>query len=61
MAFDIYGEHLRPGYCEVHPDIKEEYPCSKCIEESFPPLTYPEPEQPYPEPTEEEAPDKRVK
>ena len=33
MAFDIYGNHLRPGYCEVHPDVKEEYPCRLCMEE----------------------------
>ena len=30
MAYDIYGNHLRRGYCEVHPDIHEEYPCSEC-------------------------------
>lgn len=32
MAFDIFGNRLRPGYCEVHPDIAEEYPCSLCTE-----------------------------
>jgi hypothetical protein len=31
LMFDIYGQHLRPGYCEVHPDIPEEYPCSLCV------------------------------
>jgi hypothetical protein len=30
MAFDIYGNHLRPGYCEVHPDVREPFPCSVC-------------------------------
>ena len=30
MSYDIYGNHLRPGYCEVHPDIPETYPCSVC-------------------------------
>ena len=30
MAWDIYGEHLRPGYCEVHPDVPESYPCHLC-------------------------------
>ena len=30
MSFDIYGQHLRPGYCEVHPDVPEEYPCLYC-------------------------------
>ena len=34
MAYDIYGNHLRPGYCEVHPDTRGDYPCSCCIEES---------------------------
>jgi len=30
MAYDIYGDRLRRGYCEVHPDVAEEYPCSVC-------------------------------
>ena len=34
MSFDIYGNHLRAGYCEVHPEIHEEYPCSICLEEN---------------------------
>lgn len=34
MPYDIYGEHLRPGHCEVHPDVHEEYPCSYCMGES---------------------------
>ena len=33
MAFDIYGCHLRPGHCEVHPDVHEEYPCFVCLSE----------------------------
>lgn len=33
MSFDIYGQNLRRGYCEVHPDVHEEYPCSVCIAE----------------------------
>lgn len=33
MGFDIYGQYLRPGYCEVHPDVPEEYPCHVCIVE----------------------------
>ena len=32
MAFDIYGERLRPGHCEVHPHAHEEYPCSICLD-----------------------------
>lgn len=27
MAYDIYGNPLRPGYCEAHPDVQEEWPC----------------------------------
>lgn len=30
MAFDIYGFILIPGYCEVHPDVHQEYPCDLC-------------------------------
>lgn len=30
MAWDIYGNTLTPGYCEVHPWIHEEYPCHLC-------------------------------
>ncbi len=34
MAFDIYGENLRSGHCEVHPHVHESYPCSVCYDES---------------------------
>lgn len=30
MAYDIYGNGLRPGYCEVHPDVPEQWPCGYC-------------------------------
>ena len=30
MSFDIYGNPLRRGYCEVHPQVAEEYPCQLC-------------------------------
>ena len=33
MAFDIYGNYLRPGHCEVHPEVPELFPCYRCIEE----------------------------
>jgi len=33
MHWDIYGESLREGYCEVHPHVQEEYPCSLCYAE----------------------------
>lgn len=34
MAYDIYGNNLRKGYCEVHPYVYEEYPCYICLQES---------------------------
>lgn len=34
MPFDIYGNNLRYGYCEVHPYVHEEYPCSMCYMEN---------------------------
>jgi hypothetical protein len=34
MPWDIFGNLLCPGYCEVHPHIHEEYPCSLCIVEA---------------------------
>ena len=34
MAYDIYGNNLRPGHCEVHPSVHEEYPCALCMSES---------------------------
>lgn len=34
MSWDIYGEKLRPGHCEVHPSVHEEYPCSVCLKET---------------------------
>lgn len=33
MAYDIYGNHLRPGHCEVHPDVRHEYPCQCCVDD----------------------------
>ena len=34
MPWDIYGERLTPGYCEVHPHVHEEYPCSVCLSDN---------------------------
>jgi len=31
MPYDIYGQPLRRGYCEVHPDMHQEYPCYICL------------------------------
>ncbi|TDD77118.1 hypothetical protein [Flavobacterium caseinilyticum] len=33
MAYDIYGNDLRRGYCEVHPHVHQEYPCDICCRE----------------------------
>ena len=32
--FDIYGNPLQAGNCEVHPHIPEHYPCAICLQES---------------------------
>ena len=34
MSYDIYGNDLRRGHCEVHPWVHEEYPCSVCCSEN---------------------------
>lgn len=34
MAYDIYGNDLRRGYCEVHPHVQQEYPCDLCYAKS---------------------------
>lgn len=31
MPYDIYGQSLERGHCEVHPHIHEQYPCSLCL------------------------------
>lgn len=33
MGFDIYGNRLRVGHCEVHPHVHQEYPCDVCLSE----------------------------
>ena len=33
MSWDIYGNTLQRGHCEVHPHVHEEYPCSVCLSE----------------------------
>jgi hypothetical protein len=35
MAFDIYGNNLQRGHCEIHPYVHEEYPCSICLSENI--------------------------
>lgn len=40
MSYDIYGQRLRPGNCEVHPDVAQDFPCDCCYGERqqlFPP------------------------
>ncbi len=34
MSYDIWGNTLRSGHCEVHPWVHEEYPCSVCMAEN---------------------------
>ena len=34
MSFDIYGENLAVGHCEVHPWVHAEYPCPVCLSDS---------------------------
>jgi len=34
MGWDIYGSPLRRGHCEVHPDVRESYPCARCLDET---------------------------
>lgn len=34
MSFDVYGQSLRRGHCEVHPDIHEPWPCYYCLQEN---------------------------
>ena len=43
MSFDIWGDHLPVGHCEVHPGIAEEYPCSYCLAERQSQPLFPEP------------------
>lgn len=31
MSWDIHGNPLKPGHCEVHPHVAEMYPCTTCI------------------------------
>lgn len=31
MSWDIFGNPLARGHCEVHPDVPEPYPCSRCV------------------------------
>lgn len=33
MTYDIYGETLERGHCEVHPWVHVSYPCPICIQE----------------------------
>lgn len=33
MSWDIYGNKLEPGHCEVHPWVPIEYPCPTCVDE----------------------------
>lgn len=41
MSFDIYGNRLEPGHCEVHPDEPHEFPCPRCRGSDQPPQPEP--------------------
>ena len=47
MAYDIYGERLTPGHCEVHPWVHESYPCCECMSQSRAEQHYREAEKEY--------------
>lgn len=34
MAYDIHGNQLERGHCEVHPWVHQEYPCSVCLSDN---------------------------
>lgn len=34
MSWDIHGEPLAPGCCEVHPWVREPFPCGICVADS---------------------------
>ena len=34
MAYDIYGNNLKAGFCEVHPYVQQSYPCQLCYLET---------------------------
>jgi len=34
MAWDIYGNTLQRGHCEVHPWVHDPYPCCLCYSDS---------------------------
>jgi hypothetical protein len=44
VSYDIYGQRLRLGHCEVHPDVAQPFPCDCCYSERSQP--------PQPEPCE---------
>lgn len=35
MSFDIYGQVLRDGHCEIHPNVPTPYPCHYCTTEDL--------------------------
>lgn len=47
MAYDIHGNILRRGHCEIHPHVAEEYPCSLCYEQDRKWKNYKEQEKEY--------------
>lgn len=55
MSWDIYGNPLRSGYCEVHPDVHESWPCAHCMEEEAERRAYLQAEADYYRRQEEQA------
>lgn len=53
MPYDIYGEPLESGHCEVHPWVHMPYPCPVCLREheeyerSRYEIEYPDVDNPY--------------
>ena len=35
MSWDVHGQPLAAGHCEVHPSEPEPYPCAYCREAEF--------------------------
>ena len=47
MSYDICGNYLRPGYCEVHPNHRGSYPCDLCEEQRMEDDYYRQQEEDY--------------
>jgi hypothetical protein len=34
VSWDVHGQPLQPGHCEVHPTVSAPYPCPVCLAET---------------------------